>query len=124
MITGNKKPRPLDFRAFAAISVFNGLSCFSALASPWESELVLIFSSFKLISSFCPRFYPCSFLIGMKRFEAHRFHRLEALEVQAPPTVEGLTAHTMVAADVFNAHASRAISQNFLTDFVCNFHGL
>lgn len=58
----------------------------------------------------------------MKRLSAHRFHRLEALEVQAPPTVEGLTAHTMPAAKVFNADSSREIAQNFLSNIVCDFH--
>lgn len=60
----------------------------------------------------------------MKRLAAHRLHRLEALEVQAPPTVEGLTAHTMVAADVFNAHSASKLAQDFLSNFVCDFHGL
>lgn len=54
----------------------------------------------------------------MKRFEAHRLHRLETLEVQAPPTVEGLTAHTVPAAGVFNAHASRELSQDLLSDCI------
>lgn len=60
----------------------------------------------------------------MKRFATHRLHRLEALEVQAPPTVEGLTAHTVPAAKVFNAYSSREIAQNFLSNFVCDLHGL
>lgn len=58
----------------------------------------------------------------MERFEAHRFHRLEALEVKTSTAVEGLSAHTVPAAKVFNADSSRAIAQNFLSNFVCDFH--
>ena len=58
----------------------------------------------------------------MKRFETHRLNRLEALEVKPPPPVKGLSAHTVAAADVFYAHASRALAQDFLSDFVCDFH--
>lgn len=58
----------------------------------------------------------------MKRLAAHRLHRLEALEVQAPPTVEGLSAHTVPAAKVFHAYPSRKLSQDFLSNFVCDFH--
>ena len=58
----------------------------------------------------------------MKRFSTHRFHRLDALEVKPPPAVEGLSAHTVAAADVFNAHASRELSQDLLSNFVCGFH--
>lgn len=58
----------------------------------------------------------------MKRFAAHRLHRLDALEVKPPPSVEGLASDTMPAADVFNAHASRALAQDFLSEFVCDFH--
>jgi len=58
----------------------------------------------------------------MKRFEAHRLHRLDALKVKPPPSVKGLSAHTVAAADVFNAHASRALAQNVLSNFVCDFH--
>lgn len=58
----------------------------------------------------------------MKRFAAHRFHRLDALEVKTPPAVKGLSAHTVAAADVFNAYASRALAQNVLSNFVCDFH--
>lgn len=60
----------------------------------------------------------------MKRFETHRLHRLEALEVKTPPAVEGLSAHTVAAADVFNAHTAGKLAQYFLSDFVCNLHGL
>lgn len=60
----------------------------------------------------------------MKRFETHRLHRLEALEVKPPPPVKGLSAHTVAAADVFNAHASRTLAQYFLSNFVCDLHGL
>lgn len=58
----------------------------------------------------------------MKRLAAHRFHRLEALEVKTSPAVEGLSAHTVPAAKVFNAYSSREIAQNFLSNFVCDFH--
>lgn len=58
----------------------------------------------------------------MKRLATHRFHRIEALEVKASPAVEGLSAHTVPAAKVFNTHASRALAQNLLADFVCDFH--
>ena len=54
----------------------------------------------------------------MKRFETHRLHRLEALEVKPPPPVKGLSAHTVAAADVFNAHASRELSQDLLSDCI------
>lgn len=60
----------------------------------------------------------------MKRLAAHRFHRLEALEVKTSPAVEGLSAHTVPAAKVFNAYSSREIAQNFLSNFVCDFHSL
>ena len=60
----------------------------------------------------------------MKRLAAHRFHRLESLEVKTSPAVEGLSAHTVPAAKVFNAYSSREIAQNFLSNFVCDFHGL
>ena len=58
----------------------------------------------------------------MKRFEAHQLHSLDAIKVKPPPSVKGLSAHTVAAADVFNTHASRALAQNFLADFVCDFH--
>lgn len=58
----------------------------------------------------------------MKRFEAHRLHSLDALKVKPPPSVKGLSAHTVATADVFNAHASRALAQDFLSEFVCDFH--
>ena len=54
----------------------------------------------------------------MKRFETHRLHRLEALEVKPPPPVKGLSAHTVAAADVLNAHASRELSQDLLSDCI------
>lgn len=54
----------------------------------------------------------------MKRFAAHRLHRLDALEVKTPPAVKGLSAHTVAAADVFNAHASRELSQDLLSDCI------
>lgn len=60
----------------------------------------------------------------MERFATHRFHRLEALEVKTSPAVEGLSAHTVLAAKVFNAYSSREIAQNFLSNFVYDFHGL
>lgn len=58
----------------------------------------------------------------MKRFSTHRLHRLDALEVKTPPSVKGLSAHSVAAADVFYAHASRALAQNVLSNFVCDFH--
>lgn len=58
----------------------------------------------------------------MKRFEAHRLHSLDALKVKPPPSVKGLSAHIVATADVFNAHASRALAQDFLSEFVCDFH--
>lgn len=54
----------------------------------------------------------------MKLFETHRLHRLEALEVKPPPSVKGLSAHTVAAADVLNAHASRELSQDLLSDCI------
>lgn len=60
----------------------------------------------------------------MKRLAAHRFHRLDALEVKPPPPVEGLSAHTVPAAKVFHAYPSRKLAQDLLSDFVCNLHGL
>lgn len=60
----------------------------------------------------------------MKRLAAHRFHRIEALEVKTSPAVEGLSAHTVPAAKVFHAYPSRKLAQDFLSNFVCDFHGL
>lgn len=60
----------------------------------------------------------------MKRLTAHRFHRIEALEVKTSPAVEGLSAHTVPAAKVFHAYPSRKLAQDFLSNFVCDFHGL
>lgn len=60
----------------------------------------------------------------MKRLAAHRFHRIEALEVKTSPAVEGLSAHTVPAAKVFHAYTSRKLAQDLLSDFVCNLHGL
>ena len=60
----------------------------------------------------------------MKRLAAHRFHRIEALEVKASPAVKGLSAHTVAAADVFYAHTAGKLTQYLLSNFVCDFHGL
>lgn len=60
----------------------------------------------------------------MKRFAAHRLHRLDALEVKPPPSVEGLASDTMPAAQNFDTHTACELSQYFLSDFVCNLHGL
>lgn len=60
----------------------------------------------------------------MKRLAAHRFHRIEALEVKTSPAVEGLSAHTVPAAKVFHAYPSRKLAQDFLSNSVCDFHGL
>ena len=60
----------------------------------------------------------------MKRLAAHRFHRIEALEVKASPAVEGLSAHTVPAAEVFYAHTAGKLTQYLLSNFVCNLHGL
>lgn len=60
----------------------------------------------------------------MKRLAAHRFHRIEALEVKTSPAVEGLSAHTVPAAKVFHAYPSRKLAQDFLSNFVCDLHGL
>lgn len=60
----------------------------------------------------------------MKSLAAHRFHRIEALEVKASPAVEGLSAHTVPAAKVFNAYSSREVAQDFLSNLVCDLHGL
>lgn len=60
----------------------------------------------------------------MKRFEAHRLHRLDAMEVKPPPAVEGLSAHTVPAAKIFDTHSASKLAQDFLSDYVCNFHGL
>lgn len=54
----------------------------------------------------------------MKSLAAHRFHRIEALEVKASPAVEGLSAHTVPSAKVFHAHASRELSQDLLSDCI------
>lgn len=64
------------------------------------------------------------FLRSMKRFAAHRLHRLDALEVKPPPSVEGLASDTMPAAQIFDTHTACELSQYFLSDFVCNLHGL
>lgn len=58
----------------------------------------------------------------MKRLAAHRFHRIEALEVKASPAVEGLSAHTVPAAKVFYAHTAGKLTQYLLSNFVCYFH--
>lgn len=60
----------------------------------------------------------------MERLAAHRFHRLYALEVKPPPAVKGLSAHSVAAAKVFHAHTAGKLAQYFLSDFVCNLHGL
>ena len=60
----------------------------------------------------------------MERLAAHRLHRLDALEVKPPPAVEGLSAHTVPAAKIFHEYPSRKRAQDFLSNFVCNFHGL
>lgn len=60
----------------------------------------------------------------MKRLAAHRFHRLEALEVKTSPAVEGLASDTMPAAKIFDTHSASKLAQDFLSDYVCNFHGL
>lgn len=60
----------------------------------------------------------------MKRLAAHRFHRLEALEVKTSPAVEGFSSDTMPAAQIFDTHTACELSQYFLSDYVCNFHGL
>lgn len=60
----------------------------------------------------------------MKRLAAHRSHRIEALEVKTSPAVEGLSAHTVPAAKVFHAYPSRKLSQDFLSNFVCDLQGL
>lgn len=54
----------------------------------------------------------------MKRLAAHRFHRIEALEVKPPPAVKGLSAHSVSAADVFYAHTARKLAQNLLSDCI------
>ena len=60
----------------------------------------------------------------MNRLAAHRFHRIEALEVKTSPAVEGLSAHTVPAAKVFNAYSLREVAQDFLSNLVCNLNGL
>lgn len=60
----------------------------------------------------------------MKRLAAHRFHRIEALEVKTSPAVEGLSAHTVPAAKIFDTLSARKLAQDFLSNFVCNLHGL
>lgn len=60
----------------------------------------------------------------MKRLAAHRFHRIEALEVKAPPAVEGLASDTVPAAKIFHAHTAGKLTQYLLSNFVCNLHGL
>lgn len=60
----------------------------------------------------------------MKRLAAHRFHRIEALEVKPPPAVKGLSAHSVSAADVFYAHTAGKLTQYLLSNFVCDFHSL
>ena len=60
----------------------------------------------------------------MKRLAAHRFHRIEALEVKAPPAVEGLASDTVPAAKIFHAHTAGKLTQYLLSNFVCDFHGL
>lgn len=60
----------------------------------------------------------------MKRLAAHRLHRLDALEVKPPPAVKGLSAHTVPAAKIFDTHTACELAQDFLSNFVCNLHGL
>lgn len=54
----------------------------------------------------------------MERLAAHRLHRLDALEVKPPPAVEGLSAHTVPAADVFYAHTASKLAQYLLSDCI------
>jgi hypothetical protein len=60
----------------------------------------------------------------VKRFAAHRLHRLDALELKPPPAVKGFSSDTMPAAQIFDTHTACELAQDFLSDYVCNFHGL
>lgn len=60
----------------------------------------------------------------MKRLAAHRLHRLDALKVKSPPPVKGFASDTVPAAQIFDTHSARKLAQDFLSNFVCNLHGL